>query len=174
MLLNHTQIIQIASDVIDNKGKSYTLKDKQGTYKIAAMLAYASETHEVMGECKKDFNLGQLAESIIKAVINGYDVGYYARANAKDHEDGRSEIEIKMTANNKDLATPLTQPIRTWFITPQGAYTISKKTLVEVFANPYAYMDYIKITNTGLRLKPKAIALGQPNKMVNEILGCNS
>lgn len=122
-------------------------------------------------ETRSDYNLGHLFESWIKAYILDYDDGYYSRANSVDLRKGRLNIEIKVSANCYDLSTPLTKATKTYFVSEKGIVELTKKTLKELFSNPYDFQDYVKIEDKGLRLKPKAYDLGKPITMLNTVLG---
>lgn len=171
MLYNDIAIQEVGYQKIANKGKSYTKKDLENTKILVDILAKNAKAKNALLECRKDFNIGQLFESLIKVVLNDYSTGYYSRAHNADYADLRSDIEIKVSVNNKDLATPIKKAARIWFVTAQGVYTISKKTMVEVLNNPYDYMDYVQIKGDSIRLKLNAIQLGKPNTKLNELLG---
>lgn len=121
-------------------------------------------------QCKIDFNIGQLIDSFVNTLRNGTN-SRWAKCYEPDFTDGNGSWEIKVSMNCYNLCTPLVKPIRTVFVTHTGAYTISKKTLQEIFDNPYDYQDYVKIEPKGLRLKPTIAELGRPYKWLNDKLG---
>lgn len=172
MQINKELVKELANNCLSGKGSSYTKNDKQATQTMYDIVSSFLEKHDGTLETRYDGSLGQLFESMVKRVKFGFENGYYAKAHNADMFDGRCEWEIKVSVNSKDLATPLKEPMRTLFITPKGAYTITKKTMVEVFNNPEDYSDYIKANKSGgYRLKTKAIELGTYQTELSKALG---
>lgn len=171
MLYDYNQMDEIIQNNIDNKGiKSYGLKAINLSIVMKNVVVETMKRNNIIVSMRKDGNMGQAIEGLIKAILNDTQIGIYSKANECDYNDLRSEIEIKTTINSKDLCTPLTQPKRVWLVTPTGTYTINKKDLEIVFANPNKFKRFVKIENKGLRLKPTAIELGKPNNLLNKIL----
>ena len=164
MLVKKADILQKMSEIPTTK------KGYKGTMKMYTAL-YNAMNDTTLIECKQDWNLGQLYEAFYKTVKAGYEIGYYSRANSADFEDGRGEIEIKVSANCYDLCMPITKPVRVVFFTDNGCFTISKKMIKEIMSDIESYMEFVKITETGFRLKPTATILGVPNTAMNEVLG---
>jgi len=129
------------------------------------------ERHNIKDlESRKDVaNLGQLIESLIKAVKRGYEHGYYSRCNAIDYKDGGGGYEIKVSSSHNSLCTPFNKPIRTMFITPKGVALLSKATVQDLMDN--CDSEYVKLHDNGIRLKISALELGKQVKWLNEVLG---
>lgn len=161
-----------ASTCNANKGESYTKSDKAKTQKVYDSMVYAMKTLEVAKvETRKDFSLGQLGEGLHNCAYNHAKTARYAKAFGLDFEDGKGEIEVKVSVNTKDLCTPLTKAVRVHLMTANGWFAISKKTLESVFENPEDYKDFVKVTPKGLRLKLNAVELGTPIKALNKVFG---
>lgn len=156
----------------DNKGASYTKNDKRNTQVVYDSMVNAMTVLQVSKvETRKDFSLGQLGEGLHNCAFNKAHTARYAKAYGKDFEDNIGEIEVKVSVNCKDLCTPLTKAVRVHLLTPKGWVAITKKTLVEIFASPEDFKDYVKETPTGLRLKLNAYELGTPIALLNKVFG---
>lgn len=161
--VNSTQVLEYAY------GLDLTKKGQKDRQDLSLRLANAMK--DITLECKKDFNLGQLFEGFIKADRMHLDHARFSKCNTKDLEFKNGSYEVKVSTSTYSLCTPLVAPTRTIFISKNGAVLLSKSTLEEVFNNPYEYQDYVKIEETGLRLKPTIAELGTPIKWLNEKLG---
>lgn len=137
-------------------------------------LANALQDNDIV-ICKDDgkpstINMGQIMEAFVKSLKTG-SLTRWAKCYNPDYEDGNGSWEIKTSLNVYNLCTALKSPQRTIFITNTGAYALAKKDLEEIFQNPYDYQDYIKITDSGLRLKPSIKEIGKPISWINKALG---
>ena len=121
-------------------------------------------------ESRKDVaNIGQLVESLIKAVKHGYENGFYSRCNMADMKDGNGAWEIKVSSSHNSLCTPFNTPKRVMFITPKGVAVLSKATISDLMETLES--EYVKVHENGIRLKINALELGRQVKWLNEVLG---
>lgn len=161
-----------AQNCLNGKGKSYTTKDKANTVCLYNAMVYACESMEVtLVETRKDFSLGQIGEGLHNCVYNGKHQTRYAKAFSKDFLQGKMEVEVKVSVNNKDLCTSVTKPTRIHFLSPKGWVMITKAQIVEIFSDMEGYSEYITVTSTGFRLKLKAYELGTPIALLNTVFG---
>ena len=155
-------------------GLDLTKKGQKDRQDLALRLANAmgTKTVDIKDDSKQgQLNLGQAFEGFIKADRMNLEHARFSKCNSKDLEFKNGSYEIKVSTSTYSLCTPLVAPTRTIFISKNGAVLLSKATLKEVFDNPYKYQDYVKIEETGLRLKPTIAELGTPIKWLNEKLG---
>ena len=129
------------------------------------------ERHNIKDlESRKDVaNLGQLIESLIKAVKNGYEHGYYSRCNVADYRDGNGEWEVKVSSSHNSLCTPFNTPKRVMFVTPKGIAVLRKATIQDLMET--CDSEYVKLDKKGIKLKISALELGKQVKWLNEVLG---
>ena len=148
-----------------------TKKGQKDRVSLYNRIIESMERHNIKDiEAREDVpNLGQLIESLIKAVKNGYEHGYYSRCNSADYKDGNGEWEIKVSSSHNSLATPFNTPKRVMFVTPKGIAVLSKATITELLETQDK--EYVKLHENGIKLKISALELGKKVKWLNEVLG---
>jgi hypothetical protein len=148
-----------------------TKKGQKDRLSLYIRIIESMEKHGIKDlESRKDVaNLGQLIESLIKAVKHGYESGFYSRCNVADLKDGNGAWEIKVSSSHNSLATPFNTPKRVMFVTPKGVAVLSKATISDLMET--CESEYVKIDEKGIRLKINALELGKPVKWLNEVLG---
>jgi hypothetical protein len=171
-LYTRNEVLQFARKCTENMGASYTNSDKANRIELykKALQVMAQLNIETV-ETRKDYSLGHIHEALHNAFYTGNKVATFARAWQPDFNQGRIEVEIKVSVNSKDLATPVKKPTRVHFLTVNGWVEITKKTMTEIFENPEEYSEYVKEKNGGLVLKVKAYEIGKPIKVLNELYG---
>jgi len=148
-----------------------TKKGQKDRLSLYLRIIESMERHNIKDlESRKDVaNLGQLIESLIKAVKKGYEHGYYSRCNVADYKDGTGAWEIKVSSSHNSLCTPFNTPKRVMFVTPKGVAVLSKVTVQDLMDN--CNSEYVKLHENGIRLKISALELGKEVKWLNEVLG---
>ena len=171
-LYTRMEVLAFAKKCTDNMGASYTNSDKANRielYRKALKIMVDLDIAQV--ETRKDWSLGHIHEALHNACYTHEKVAKFARAWQPDYKQGRTEVEIKVSVNSKDLATPIRKPTRVHFLTVNGWVEITKKTMVEIFENHEDFAEYVKVKGDGLVLKVKAHELGKPIKFLNELYG---
>lgn len=171
-LYTRLDVLDFARKCTDNMGASYTNSDKANRvalYRKALKIMADLDIETV--ETRKDWSLGHIHEALHNACYSNEKVAKFARAWQPDYVQGRTEVEIKVSVNSKDLATPIRKATRVHFLTVKGWVQINKKTIAEIFENPEDFAEYVKAKGNGYVLKVKAHELGTPIKFLNELYG---
>jgi hypothetical protein len=167
-LMNHATVCN------DGKGSSYTPNDKKATKALYNAMVHAMSYGRIeTAKSRKDFSLGHIGEGLHNAILSGSKDAIFAFAYQADYTDENgSTVEIKVSANSKDLCTPVIKPITVHLLTVHGWVSIDKAIIAEMLNNPTDYADYAKVAKgKGLRLKVNAYKLGLPISALNKAFG---